>query len=106
MLEEAFDCVRECRLSTEYQDTREAMHGVSTATIVITPRRACHAQDCLDILARVRPNSCCGEAAMTQTLNKPSELEPADEVDVLIVGAGFSGLYQLHHLRRAGFKVK
>ena len=43
---------------------------------------------------------------MTQPLREPSEHEPADEVDVLIIGAGFSGLYQLHHLRRAGFKVK
>ncbi|KAF9502078.1 FAD dependent oxidoreductase family protein [Pleurotus eryngii] len=28
------------------------------------------------------------------------------KVDVLIVGAGFSGLYQLHHLRKLGFNVK
>jgi cation diffusion facilitator CzcD-associated flavoprotein CzcO len=43
---------------------------------------------------------------MTQPLRESSEREPADELDVLIVGAGFSGLYQLHHLRRAGFKLK
>jgi cyclohexanone monooxygenase len=29
-----------------------------------------------------------------------------EELDVLIVGAGFSGLYQLHRLRQLGFSVK
>ena len=29
-----------------------------------------------------------------------------EEYDVLIVGAGFAGLYQLYHLRRLGYKVK
>ncbi|KAG5637092.1 hypothetical protein H0H81_005775 [Sphagnurus paluster] len=29
-----------------------------------------------------------------------------EEIDVLVVGAGFSGLYQLHKLRKAGFSVK
>lgn len=29
-----------------------------------------------------------------------------DSLDVLVVGAGFSGLYQLHCLRQRGFKVK
>jgi cation diffusion facilitator CzcD-associated flavoprotein CzcO len=29
-----------------------------------------------------------------------------DDLDVLVVGAGFAGLYQLHHLRRLGYKVK
>ena len=29
-----------------------------------------------------------------------------EQLDVLIVGAGFSGLYQLHRLRELGFKVK
>ncbi|RDB15964.1 Baeyer-Villiger monooxygenase [Hypsizygus marmoreus] len=28
------------------------------------------------------------------------------EFDVLVVGAGFGGVYQLHHLRQAGFSVK
>ncbi|WP_298216645.1 NAD(P)/FAD-dependent oxidoreductase [Acidocella sp.] len=28
------------------------------------------------------------------------------DVDVLVVGAGFAGLYQLHKLRQAGFRVK
>ncbi|KAF8074540.1 cyclohexanone monooxygenase [Lyophyllum atratum] len=28
------------------------------------------------------------------------------ELDVLVIGAGFSGLYQLHKLRKAGFSVK
>jgi cation diffusion facilitator CzcD-associated flavoprotein CzcO len=29
-----------------------------------------------------------------------------EELDVLVVGAGFAGLYQLEHLRRLGYKVK
>lgn len=29
-----------------------------------------------------------------------------DKLDILIIGAGFSGLYQLHQLRRLGFSVK
>ncbi|KAJ3754385.1 cyclohexanone monooxygenase [Lentinula raphanica] len=32
--------------------------------------------------------------------------EPCTELDVLIVGAGFSGLYQLHTLRPLGLRVK
>jgi len=31
---------------------------------------------------------------------------PTEELDVLIVGAGFSGLYQLHRLRQLGFSVR
>ena len=31
---------------------------------------------------------------------------PMEELDVLIVGAGFSGLYQLHRLRQLGFSVR
>lgn len=29
-----------------------------------------------------------------------------EELDVLVVGAGFAGLHQLHHLRKLGYKVK
>jgi cation diffusion facilitator CzcD-associated flavoprotein CzcO len=29
-----------------------------------------------------------------------------EELDVLVVGAGFAGLYQLHHLRKLGYNVK
>lgn len=29
-----------------------------------------------------------------------------EHLDALVVGAGFSGLYQLHRLRERGFKVK
>ena len=28
-----------------------------------------------------------------------------DKLDVLLIGAGFTGLYQLHHLRKRGYKV-
>lgn len=28
-----------------------------------------------------------------------------DQLDVLLIGAGFTGLYQLHHLRKLGYKV-
>ena len=34
------------------------------------------------------------------------EATTIDEIDVLVVGAGFGGLYQLHHLRKEGFSVK
>ena len=29
-----------------------------------------------------------------------------EEFDVLLVGAGFNGLYQLYHLRQHGFSVR
>lgn len=29
-----------------------------------------------------------------------------EELDVIIVGAGFSGLYALHRLRKLGYKAK
>ena len=32
--------------------------------------------------------------------------EAVEELDVLVVGAGFSGLYQLDHLRKLGYNVK
>ena len=35
-----------------------------------------------------------------------SETSSHDNLDILIVGAGFSGLYQLYRLRQLGFKVK
>lgn len=42
---------------------------------------------------------------MTET--RPSPADDAPEVlDALIVGAGFSGLYQLHRLRQRGFEVR
>jgi len=36
----------------------------------------------------------------------PRQSEDAREFDALIIGAGFSGVYQLHRLRMLGFKVK
>src|SRR6478735_2490276 len=33
----------------------------------------------------------------------PSEPAPAPDVDVLVVGAGVTGIYQLHRAREAGF---
>lgn len=35
-----------------------------------------------------------------------SEKSNDKELDVLIVGAGFNGIYQLHHLRQQGFSVR
>src|SRR5580692_1247124 len=32
--------------------------------------------------------------------------EAVEELDVLVVGAGFAGLYQLDHLRRLGYNVR
>jgi cation diffusion facilitator CzcD-associated flavoprotein CzcO len=37
---------------------------------------------------------------------RQSQYEPPEEVDLLVVGAGFSGIYQLDRLRAQGFKVK
>lgn len=36
----------------------------------------------------------------------PSETQAAEAFDVLVVGAGFTGLYQLHRLRQLGFSVR
>ncbi|OYW97919.1 MAG: cyclopentanone 1,2-monooxygenase, partial [Caulobacter vibrioides] len=36
----------------------------------------------------------------------PPEIHAAEEVDVVVVGAGFTGLYQLHRLRQLGFSVR
>jgi cyclohexanone monooxygenase len=47
---------------------------------------------------------------MTSTQVKPSDgaqrAGEVEELDVLVVGAGFSGLYQLTHLRELGYSVK
>ena len=32
--------------------------------------------------------------------------DPIDVLDIVILGAGFSGLYQLHRVRQEGFKVQ
>ena len=43
-------------------------------------------------------------------MKTPSPISPktqaVEEVDVLVVGAGFTGLYQLHRLRQLGFSVR
>src|ERR1700677_875975 len=45
--------------------------------------------------------------AMSETkAGKVSKLDKIEELDVLVVGAGFAGLYQLDRLRTLGFKVK
>jgi cyclohexanone monooxygenase len=38
--------------------------------------------------------------------HRTSQAEPATRLDVLIIGAGFSGVYQLYRLRERGFDVK
>ncbi|HEY9417305.1 MAG TPA: NAD(P)/FAD-dependent oxidoreductase [Pseudonocardia sp.] len=47
---------------------------------------------------------------MTSTQTEPARLTPGDgeveELDVLVVGAGFAGLYQLDRLRTLGLSVK
>jgi monoamine oxidase len=48
-----------------------------------------------------------------QDLNKESNMASAQitsnighqDLDVLVVGAGFNGVYQLRHLRKLGYKV-
>src|SRR6266481_2341258 len=39
-------------------------------------------------------------------LAKTTNGKTVEELDVLVVGAGFAGLYQLDHLRRLGYNVK
>jgi cation diffusion facilitator CzcD-associated flavoprotein CzcO len=39
-------------------------------------------------------------------LAKTTNGKAVEELDVVVVGAGFAGLYQLDHLRRLGYKVK
>jgi len=39
-------------------------------------------------------------------LAKTTNGEAVEELDVLVVGAGFAGLYQLDRLRRLGYRVK
>src|ERR1700736_5104010 len=39
-------------------------------------------------------------------LAKTANGEAVEELDVLVVGAGFAGLYQLDHLRKLRYKVK
>jgi phytoene dehydrogenase-like protein len=39
-------------------------------------------------------------------LAKATKGAAVEELDVLVVGAGFAGLYQLDHLRRLGYNVK
>jgi cation diffusion facilitator CzcD-associated flavoprotein CzcO len=50
-----------------------------------------------------------GARAVEQTRHEPTEARDdnqPDEFDVIILGAGFNGLYQLHRLRQAGFRVR
>lgn len=42
----------------------------------------------------------------TEEVKQETDAEGVEEMDVLVVGAGFAGLYQLIHLREKGFKVK
>ena len=35
-----------------------------------------------------------------------ADRQTTEALDVLIIGAGFSGAYQLHRLRKKGFSVK
>jgi phytoene dehydrogenase-like protein len=39
-------------------------------------------------------------------LAKTGNGKAVEELDVLVVGAGFAGLYQLDHLRKLGYNVK
>ena len=39
-------------------------------------------------------------------LAKTTNGKAVEELDVLVVGAGFAGLYQLDHLRRLGYNAK
>ena len=41
----------------------------------------------------------------TQT-STPSAEQPTDQVDAVVVGAGFAGLYMLHRLRELGLTTR
>ena len=44
---------------------------------------------------------------MNATTPEPETLQTAEQTfDVIVVGAGFAGLYQLHRLRQLGFSVR
>ena len=43
---------------------------------------------------------------MTSTTQHPTEGESIERYDVVVIGAGFSGLYALHHLRGMGLSVR
>src|SRR5919199_1726521 len=43
---------------------------------------------------------------MTQSVDPVQMARPTTDVDVVIVGAGFAGLYMLHRLRTLGFSVQ
>ena len=41
-----------------------------------------------------------------QTASRNVAADPAEDFDAVIIGAGVSGLYQLHRLRQLGLKVR
>ena len=43
---------------------------------------------------------------MTETVSTPDSAEAVATYDVIIIGAGISGLYQLYKLREMGLKVR
>lgn len=43
---------------------------------------------------------------MATTAPSPNTSDPSAPLDALVIGAGFSGLYQLYRLREAGFRVR
>jgi cation diffusion facilitator CzcD-associated flavoprotein CzcO len=54
------------------------------------------------LIGVIRKQTPLGETKMRDLASR----EQIEELDVLIVGAGFSGLYQLQQLRQLGFSVK
>ncbi|MFV0426550.1 MAG: NAD(P)-binding protein, partial [Beutenbergiaceae bacterium] len=39
-------------------------------------------------------------------MSAQTDPHPAPEVDAIVIGAGFSGLYMVHLLRTSGFRVR
>jgi heterodisulfide reductase subunit A-like polyferredoxin len=54
------------------------------------------------LIGVIRKQNPLGETKMRDLASR----EQIEELDVLIVGAGFSGLYQLQQLRQLGFSVR
>src|SRR5262249_40398746 len=50
--------------------------------------------------------STAGQMAMNGPAREDTASRPEVDVDVLVVGAGITGIYQLHRAREAGFSVR
>lgn len=100
------------------KEALENQNGVTTTGVIEQTE-----SEPLNVSKKVDVNDSVEAAAATQEFQKEGvdahgksndttngSLQPngtsEPEIDVLVVGAGFSGVYALHRLRKAGFRVK